>query len=221
MLKRAYKPQKTPHLNHIVKFHFDTVVPETAHRVIGYLRVSTTEQKDEGVSLDVQRERIITYCKMFQHNLIAIYCDDHTGRDMQRPGFQAALSKMVASDAIMKNGKGHPRSAGTNGRLLGHYVREQKLLSLMEALRKISLMPAQRLQRLAPAFERKGRVQVGADADLTVFDPALVQARASWAEPTLPTAGIAYVFVSGTAVIEGGEMKTGLTPGKGLRAPRR
>jgi hypothetical protein len=59
MLKHAYKPQKAPHLNHIVKFNFDTVVPESAQQVIGYLRVSTIEQKDEGVSLDVQRERFI------------------------------------------------------------------------------------------------------------------------------------------------------------------
>jgi DNA invertase Pin-like site-specific DNA recombinase len=71
-------------------------VPESASSVIGYLQVSTTEQKDEGVSLDVQRERIIAYCKMFQHNLIAIYADDHTGRNMERPGFQAARARMVA-----------------------------------------------------------------------------------------------------------------------------
>jgi DNA invertase Pin-like site-specific DNA recombinase len=76
-------------------------VLESAANVIGYLRVSTTEQKDEGVSLDVQRERIIAYCKMFQHPLIAIYADDHTGRNMERPGFQAALSRMVETDAIL------------------------------------------------------------------------------------------------------------------------
>ncbi len=128
---------------------------------------------------------------------------------------------MVASDAIMKEGKGHPRSAGTSGRLLGYYVREQKLITLMEALRKLALMPAQRLEHLAPLFEKKGRVQVGADADLTVFDPNLVQARSTWAEPTLPTAGIAYVLVSGTAIVERGVLNGSLTPGQGLRAPRR
>jgi DNA invertase Pin-like site-specific DNA recombinase len=76
-------------------------VPESAPNVIGYLRVSTTEQKDEGVSLDVQRERVIAYCKMFQHNLVAIFADDHTGRNMERPGFQAALARMVETDAIL------------------------------------------------------------------------------------------------------------------------
>lgn len=74
---------------------------ESASSVVAYLRVSTAEQKDEGVSLDVQKERIIAYCKMFQHNLIAIYADDHTGRTMERPGFQAALARMVETDAIL------------------------------------------------------------------------------------------------------------------------
>ncbi len=101
MLKRAYKPHKPSQLDSRVKFTYDATVPESAQRVIGYLRVSTTEQKDEGVSLDVQRERIIASCKLFQFDLIAIYCDDHTGRDMQRPGFQAALAKMVETDSML------------------------------------------------------------------------------------------------------------------------
>lgn len=101
MLKRSYKPQKASHVDHIVKFKYDANVPDSAQNVIGYLRVSTTEQKDEGISLEVQRERIVAYCKMFQHNLIAIYGDDHTGRNMERPGFQAALARMVATNAIL------------------------------------------------------------------------------------------------------------------------
>jgi DNA invertase Pin-like site-specific DNA recombinase len=76
-------------------------VQEAAQRVIGYLRVSTTEQKDEGISLDVQRERVLAYCKMFQHELVAIYADDHTGRNMERPGFQAALARMVETDSLL------------------------------------------------------------------------------------------------------------------------
>jgi N-acyl-D-aspartate/D-glutamate deacylase len=140
------------------------------------------------------------------------------------PAIEAALRDplvMIASDSIMKNGKGHPRSAGTSGHLLGFYVREKKLLSLMEALRKLTLLPAQRLERHAPLFKRKGRVQVGADADLTVFDAAAIQDRATWAEPTLPTQGIAYVLVGGTAVVERGTLHPSLTPGQGLRAPSR
>jgi site-specific DNA recombinase len=68
--------------------------------VLGDLRVSTTEQKEDGISLDVQRERIVAYCKMFQHDFIAIYSDDHTGRDIHRAGFQSELARMVESDAL-------------------------------------------------------------------------------------------------------------------------
>jgi N-acyl-D-aspartate/D-glutamate deacylase len=138
------------------------------------------------------------------------------------PAIEAALRDplvLVASDSIMKQGKGHPRSAGTSGRLLGHYVREAKLLSLMEALRKLTLLPARRLERRAELFKRKGRVQVGADADLTVFDESTIVDRSTWAEPTLPTNGIAYVLVAGTTVVDHGALQPSLTPGRGLRAP--
>src|SRR5947208_10297986 len=77
---------------------------------------------------------------------------------------------MIASDGILENGKGHPRAAGTFARVLGHYVREQKALSLMDAVRKSSLMPAQRLESLSAQMREKGRIKVGADADISVFD---------------------------------------------------
>ena len=128
---------------------------------------------------------------------------------------------MVASDAVMENGKGHPRSAGTNARLLGVYVREQKVLPLMEALRKITLMPAQRLERRAPAMRDKGRIRVGADADLTLFDPARVRDRATWTAPTTPPAGIAYVIVGGVPVVERGVLRRDVRPGRAVRAPTR
>ena len=126
---------------------------------------------------------------------------------------------MVASDAVMHDGKGHPRSAGTNARLLGEYVREQKVLPLMDALRKVTLLPAQRLERRAPLFKDKGRVRVGADADLTLFDPATVRDRATWTEPTRPPAGIPYVIVGGVPVVERGMLRKDVLPGRGLRAP--
>ena len=72
---------------------------------------------------------------------------------------------MIATDGILENGKGHPRAAGTYARVLGRYVREQHVLTLMEALRKMTAMPAERL-----GIRTKGRIAVGADADIAVFD---------------------------------------------------
>jgi N-acyl-D-aspartate/D-glutamate deacylase len=128
---------------------------------------------------------------------------------------------IVASDAVMSNGKGHPRSGSTNARLLGHYVRDEKVVPLMEALRKITLMPAQRLERRAPAMRDKGRIRIGADADLTVFDPSRIRDRATWAAPSLSPVGIEHVIVGGVSVVEGGVLARDVKPGRPVRAPLR
>ncbi len=126
---------------------------------------------------------------------------------------------MIASDGIWEEGKGgHPRGAGACARVLGKFVREEKVLSLMDALRKMTILPARRLERAAPMFTRKGRVQEGCDADLTVFDPARVIDRATYEKPTLPSEGIAWVLVGGTPVVEDGKLQAGIKPGKPLRA---
>lgn len=130
---------------------------------------------------------------------------------------------LIGSDGIWDPVKrqGHPRCAGTYARILGRYVREQKLLTLMEALRKMSLGPAQRLERQAPMFKRKGRVQVGADADLAVFDPATVIDRSTYEDPTRPSEGFAHVLVAGVAVVKDGTLRSGVLPGRPARAPLR
>ncbi len=119
---------------------------------------------------------------------------------------------MIASDGIMDNGKGHPRAAGTYARVLGRYVREQHAVSLMDALRKMNLMPAQRL-----GIQTKGRLQVGADADITVFDPDKVIDRATFENPAQYSEGISYVLVNGTFVVKDGRLQEGVAPGRGLR----
>jgi dihydroorotase len=119
---------------------------------------------------------------------------------------------MIASDGILEEGKGHPRAAGTYARVLGRYVREQHALSLMDALRKMTVMPADRL-----GLKNKGRIAVGADADLTVFDPDRVIDRATFDKPAQYSEGIEYVLVNGTAVVSKGELREGEMPGRGVR----
>ncbi|HYL73134.1 MAG TPA: amidohydrolase family protein [Bryobacteraceae bacterium] len=121
-------------------------------------------------------------------------------------------SVMIASDGILENGKGHPRAAGTYARVLGRYVREQHALSLMDALRKMSLLPAQRL-----GIQSKGRLQVGADADITVFDPARVIDRAAFDNPAQYSEGIPFVLVNGSFVVRDGKLQEGVAPGRPLR----
>jgi N-acyl-D-aspartate/D-glutamate deacylase len=119
---------------------------------------------------------------------------------------------MIASDGILDEGKGHPRAAGTYARVLGRYVREQHALSLMDAVRKMTEMPAGRL-----GMPAKGRLAVGADADITVFDAAHVTDRATFESPGRYSEGIPYVIVGGTVVVNRGELVPNATPGRGVR----
>ena len=119
---------------------------------------------------------------------------------------------MIASDGILENGKGHPRAAGTYCRVLGRYVREEHALSLTDAVRKMTAMPADRL-----GIKTKGRLAVGADADVAVFAAARVSDRATFENPAQYSTGMAYVVVNGTVVVSKGELVEGVAPGKGLR----
>ncbi|MBM3944360.1 MAG: amidohydrolase family protein [SAR202 cluster bacterium] len=125
----------------------------------------------------------------------------------------------IATDGYLRNGAGHPRTAGSYGRLFGHYVRGTKKLTLMDALRKSSLMPAQRLERRAPAFNNKGRVRAGADADLAIFDPKTVSDMSTYQKPALPSVGFRHVLVGGVPVVRDGKLQKNEAPGKGIRAP--
>ena len=96
--------------------------------------------------------------------------------------------------------------------MLGRYVREQHVLTLMEALRKMTLAPADRL-----GIQSKGRIAVGADADLAVFDAARVIDRATFENPAQYSEGMVYVLVNGVPVVRNGALVEGVAPGRGLR----
>jgi N-acyl-D-aspartate/D-glutamate deacylase len=119
---------------------------------------------------------------------------------------------MIASDGI----QGHPRNAGTYSRVLAQYVREKGTITLMDALRKMSLMPAEMLERSTPAARQKGRLQEGADADIVVFDPATISDRSTFAKPMEPSVGVRYLVVGGTIVVDEGKIVPDVFPGRAL-----
>jgi dihydroorotase len=126
---------------------------------------------------------------------------------------------MIASDGFIEGGQGHPRTSGTYSKVLGRYVREEGSLSLMDALRKMTVEPARRLEARVPAMARKGRLQVGADADVTLFDAGTVLDRSTYMDATIPAAGIPWVIVNGTVVVDEGALVDGARPGTPIRAP--
>ena len=127
---------------------------------------------------------------------------------------------MIASDGFIENGRGHPRTSGTYSKVLGKYVRDEKALTLMDALKKMTIEPAKRLEARVPMMAEKGRIKVGADADLTIFDPATVIDKATYEDATIPSAGVPYVIVGGQVVVDGGQV-TSARPGRAVRAPVR
>ncbi|MFL5545455.1 MAG: amidohydrolase family protein [Gemmatimonadaceae bacterium] len=138
------------------------------------------------------------------------------------PMVVAAISSpltIIASDAYWQGSTGHPRTTGTFSRVLGRYVRETHSLSLMDAIGKMTLMPARRLEARVPAMKQKGRLRVGADADITIFDAARVMDRSTYREPALSPVGIQHVIVNGVSVVANARPVDRVAPGKAVRAP--
>jgi N-acyl-D-aspartate/D-glutamate deacylase len=141
----------------------------------------------------------------------------HGRSEAQTRAAIASPLSMIASDGFIENGRGHPRTSGTFAKVLGRYVREEKAVTLMDALRRMTVEPAKRLEKHTPAMLQKGRIKIGADGDVTVFDPAAVIDRATYENAGIPSAGIPYVIVNGQVVVDRGEI-TQARPGRAVRA---
>lgn len=115
----------------------------------------------------------------------------------------------------------HPRTAGTFARIFRWYAREMQILSVAEAVRRCTLVPAQILEGVSPDMKRKGRVQLGADADIVVFDPESIADRATYASPVETSVGISHVIVNGVPVVVGGTLQMNVLPGRAIRGAAR
>jgi N-acyl-D-amino-acid deacylase len=118
-----------------------------------------------------------------------------------------------ATEGIFLRSNEHPRAYGNFARLLGKYVRDEKVIPLAEAIRKLTSLPATNLK-----IKKRGALQIGNYADVVIFDPAKIRDNATFEKPHQYATGMVHVLVNGTSVLENGE-HTGATPGKVVRGP--
>jgi N-acyl-D-aspartate/D-glutamate deacylase len=141
--------------------------------------------------------------------VLHLMCEEDVRTVLRHP------STMIGSDGIpMDQGKPHPRLYGTFPRVLGHYVREESVLTLEDAVHRMTGLPAAKFR-----LDRRGLLREGWYADLVLFDPDAIGDRATYAEPRRHASGIAEVLVNGTAVLREGQ-PTGGRPGRAARRPR-
>jgi N-acyl-D-amino-acid deacylase len=122
-------------------------------------------------------------------------------------------SPALAPEGIFLKASAHPRAYGSFARLLGKYVREEKLIPLEEAIRKLAALPAENLR-----LDRRGMLKQGHFADVVVFDPATIKDAATFEKPHQYATGVKHVFVNGIQVLKDGE-HTGAKPGRVVRGP--
>jgi N-acyl-D-aspartate/D-glutamate deacylase len=161
-----------------------------------------------GVSAGDAARRVLDAEGIAATVVMHVMCEDDVRTVMRHP------TTMIGSDGLPTlQGKPHPRLYGTFARVLGAYAREQGVLSIAEAVHRMTGFPAHKF-----GFADRGEVRAGAFADLVVFDPALVADIATYENPHQPPAGIAHVFVNGAQVVKDGA-HTHARPGRTLRRP--
>lgn len=126
----------------------------------------------------------------------------------------AAPNVIIASDGMPYAKLAHPRTAGTYARVLGRYVREEKVIDLSSAIEKMTLLPAKRLEAIAPMMRFKGRLQIGADADITIFDPNTIIDKATFTSGPVFSEGIEHVMVNGVFALKNGKTVEAVYPGQ-------
>lgn len=137
--------------------------------------------------------------------------EDWTRAALREPGV------IVVTDGVplvSEDSRVPPQGIGSYSRVLGRYVRELEVLDLETAIGKMTWLPARRLEQVAPAFKRKGRIQVGADADIVVFDPETIIDRSTYREPLAASEGVHSLLVGGVFVVQEGEFQEQARPGQ-------
>ncbi len=140
--------------------------------------------------------------------------EENVARKIARPWVSfGSDGEALAPEGVFLKSNPHPRAYGNVARLLGRYVRDEKIISLEEAIRRLTSLPAQNLR-----IRERGRLEPGYFADVVIFDPQRIQDHASFENPHQYATGVSQVWVNGEQVLRDGE-HTGATPGRVVRGP--
>ena len=191
----------------MVEFKTDALKPLTGKTLAEAAKMRGTDPESTILDLVVEdRTRIGV--------VFFLMSEDNVRKQVRLPwvSFGSDAASMAPEDPFTRSST-HPRAYGNFARLLGRYVREEKLVSLEEAVRRLSALPADNL-----GLDRRGRIGPGMFADVVVFDPGAIADRATYEKPHQYAVGMRHVFVNGVAALSNGE-PTGATPGRALRGP--
>jgi N-acyl-D-aspartate/D-glutamate deacylase len=184
---------------------FDNGWQERFHITYGDLQLGGSSER-------LTRESFLKYRRLGKL-AVAYAIPDSDNRSALRASYV-----MIGSDAILEPGyNNHPRASGTFSRTIAEYVRAQKTISLMDAIAKMTILPAQRMETACQEMKRKGRIQEGADADLVVFDAATIRDASTVEHPETPSKGIHYVLVAGKVVLDEKGLHKNVRAGKPIR----
>jgi N-acyl-D-amino-acid deacylase len=191
----------------LVRFKNDALKPVTGKTLAEVAALRGTSPEETAMDLVIEDDSNVG-CVFFTMS------EENVRRQIALPWVSfGSDGTSLASEGIFLKSSTHPRSYGTFARLLGKYVREEEVISLAEAIRRLTWLPAQNLK-----LQRRGALSVGYFADVVVFDPDTIRDHATFDKPHQYATGMVHVLVNGTLVLQGGE-HTGARPGRVVRGP--
>jgi len=195
----------TPHGLLLVEFKNDTLKPLTGKRLDEVMKIRGKDAENTILDL-IAEDRTRVGVVFF------LMSEDNVRKQVQRPwvSFGSDASSMAPEGVFLKSST-HPRAYGNFARLLGRYVRDEKLVPLPDAIRRLTSLPAANL-----GLRDRGTLAVGAFADVVAFDPAAIADKATYEQPHQYAVGMRHVVVNGVPVLRDGE-HTGATPGRALK----
>ena len=191
----------------LVGFKQDALKPLTGKTLAEVARMRGKSPEETAMDLVIEDDSRVD-------TVYFLMSEDNIRKQLRLPWvtFDSDAASLAPEGVFLKSNP-HPRAYGNFARLLGRYVREEKLISLEEAIRRLTTLPAANLK-----LQRRGALKIDHYADVVVFDPRTIQDHATFDKPHQYRTGVKHVFVNGAQVLKDGE-HTGLTPGRFIRGP--